>query len=257
MLNLKKQIAGFCSVVAAAGAWASPTTFFIEDQAPSQAVTAPVLAKHNLFTSNLAASVQSYGFENRSNGDTAPFNVNFAGSGSTTITATMQGDGAVVNTATAGRFNTTATPGTNYWRSKAGGVGTGVNAGSFSIAFNTAISAFGFYATDVGDFEGGLSLVLSPASGPDVTMAVPNTVGAASGSLLFFGFFDAAASYTKITFLTSGSSTTADFFGFDDFIVADRGQISAPGTIPEPTSLALAGLALAAAGFAARRNRRA
>ena len=255
MLNLKKQIAGLCSLLAAAGAWASPTTFFIEDQAPLAAVSLAVKAVRTSFTANLASSAQSYGFEDRLNGDTAPFNVNFAGSSSSTITATMQGDGTVLSAAASGRFNTT-TGGTNYWRAKAGGAGTG-SAGSFSIAFNTAISAFGFYATDVGDFEGGLSLVLSPASGPDVTMAVPNTVGAASGSLLFFGFFDAAASYTKITFLTSGSSTTPDFFGFDDFIVADRGQISAPGTLPEPTSLALAGLALAAAGFAARRNRRA
>lgn len=257
MQNLKKQIVGLCSLVAAAAACASPTTFFREDQNPGQTVTTAVLNVRNSFTANLATSVQSYGFETALNGATAPLAVNFSGSGADPITATLQGSGKVVNTATAGRFNTT-TGGSKYWQAQAGAVGTG-SAGSFSIAFSTAISAFGFYATDVGDFEGSLSLQLTSTTGDVVTLAVPNTVGAANGSLLFFGFLDSATSYNKITFLTSGTSLTPDFFGFDDFIVADKGQIlpSAGGNTPEPTSLALAGLALAAAGFAARRTRQA
>jgi hypothetical protein len=122
------------------------------------------------------------------------------------------------------------------------------------------VAAFGFYGSDLGDFEGGLSLLLTPSGGgADVAVNVPNTVGAASGSVLFFGFYDMATSYSKVTFQTLGSTSTTDKFGFDDFIVADRGQIITPdtgggGRTPEPTSLALVGLALAAAGFSARRK---
>ena len=155
-----------------------------------------------------------------------------------------------------GRFSTTGGGDLNYWRAKAG-TGAGNNtAGLFSITFSTAISAFGFYGTDIGDFEGTLSLLLTPSGGgADVQLDVPNSIGS-NGSLLFFGFLDRTISYSKITFRTAGSSVTSDYFGFDDFLVADRNQITATAT-PEPGSLALAGLGLLAAASITLRRRRA
>jgi hypothetical protein len=260
MVTYKNFALGIAGVLAAASASAAPVTFFAENLSPVQSVPANVSGVRATFTSNLTSNVQSYGFETASNNSTAPLVASFTSSTSgSPISATLNGSGSVSTDTSFGRFNTTP-GGSQFWLTSAGGNSSGAG-GSFSISFGSAVSAFGFNGTDIGDFEGGLSLLLTPSGGgPDVTVNVPNTSGAASGSVLFFGFYDMATSYSKVTFLTSGSSSATDKFGFDDFIVADRGQIITPdtggggGKTPEPTSLALVGLALAAAGYSSRRK---
>ena len=249
-------VAALSLLCCAAYALPSPSQIYrAEDNSPGGNVTAGVLAARTAFLGALNSTVQSFGFENPpvspGAGPTLP--VTFAGSAGQSILATLNGSAGqqVVAGDDAGRFNTTA-GGDQYWR-----VNSSVN-GSFSISFNRGISAFGFYGTDVGDFGGVLSLVLTPWSGgPDETLVVrPSTNGAAtSGALLFYGFADMNSSYRRITFLSSGTTSDEDYFGFDDLVVADSGQIRVPTPptgMPEPGSLVLAGLALFAAGSASR-----
>lgn len=227
--------------------------FRAENGSPSGTVTPDVLAARAAFLSTLDSTAQSFGFERPVNVGTGPtLNVSFTGSAGA-ISASLVGNAGqqVVGTSSAGRFNTTS-GGSQYWQ-----VDSSAN-GAFSITFGRSISAFGFYGTDIGDFGGVLSLVLTPWNGgPDETLVVrPQSVNNAnSGGLLFFGFSDVNSEYRRVTFLSSGTGTSVDYFGFDDFVVADKGQIRTPTTppgVPEPGSLALVGLALCAAGIARR-----
>jgi hypothetical protein len=140
---------------------------------------------------------------------------------------------------------------------------------SFTITFNQAVQAFGFYGTDIGDFGGSLTLELyetDDATTPSVTLSVfeasPSSPSSEEtdppgeplgGSLLFFGFFDSAKSYKKIGFFATSDD---DAFGYDDMMVASLTNVPPPNPTPEPAGLALAGLALAAAGLARRRSAR-
>lgn len=238
------------------GAYALPTPSQIyraEDNSPGGTVTASVLAARTAFLGALDSTVQSFGFENPpvapGTGPTLP--VSFAGSAGATIVATLAGTAGqqVIGSDGAGRFNTTQ-GGSQHWQ-----VNSNVG-GTFSITFSRSISAFGFYGTDIGDFGGVLSLILTPWNGgPDETLVVrpQSNQAAASGALLFYGFADMSSEYRRITFVSLGTTSDQDFFGFDDLVVADRGQIRVPTTppgVPEPGSLALAGLALFAAGYA-------
>jgi len=132
----------------------------------------------------------------------------------------------------------------------------------FTITFDQAVQAFGFYGTDIGDFGGSLTLelyVTGEEAAPSQTLTVfqANTPTAsadpAGGSLLFFGFFDSAKSYKKVSFV---QSSAFDGFGYDDMVVAALTDVPPPNPTPEPAGLALLGAAFAAAALARRRTRR-
>lgn len=224
------------------------------------------------FVSVLQSNVGSYGFENLRAGSSAgvgglaiDFNDGNNGSGQL-ITATINGNGVVRGSPDNGRFNTTSTalpdcdavpnappgPCSKYWEVQTGA------AGNFSISFSRGVSAFGFYGTDIGDFHGSLSAFLTPdvvgAPEEEVNIITRLGTGGPNGSLLFWGFASRNNAYKSIRFVTD-SPSQADFFGFDDFIVADLAPLAGPGAAPEPGSLALAGLALLGLGAARRRGR--
>ncbi len=209
-------------------AQAAPITFFGEDPGPQTGVLAGGLAEtaRNNFVATLAPGVGIEDFE----APTALPNIAFPVS-SGTVTASLTGGAASLSSAPgAGRF---ATSGTTFVEVDGGG--------GFNISFNSAISAFGFYGTDIGDFGGSLSIALTAVGGAVTNINIPNSTSANNAGLLFFGFLDLTETYTNIAFFNSSGS---DFFGFDDMIVGDRQQIVNPPAVPLPAAgwMLLAGI---------------
>lgn len=218
---------------------AAPTIFFAENQAAAGTVAGTPVTERQRFLDALT-NVSSEGFETFANGDTAPLNLTFTGS-SSSLSATLSGDGRIYDTPGAGRYNTTPL-GTNLWEVQ----------GAFSIDFaSTPISAFGFYGTDIGDFDGQVTIQLTDTADNVTNLTVNNTVNGADGSLLFWGFIDPNASYKSISFGNTAADT--DVFGFDDMVIGDLQQIKPPG-VPEPGTLALVGLSLIALSTLRRRR---
>jgi hypothetical protein len=145
-----------------------------------------------------------------------------------------------------GRFNTSTTPSPGpWWESSI----------SFQIVFDGTVNAFGFDATDVGDFDGTLKLTLTDsAMNTSVLDVASGTKGGPNGSLLFFGFSDASRDFTRVEFtIVQTTSSDVDYFGFDRFVVGPL-KPSPPTDVPEPATLVLVAASLAA--LAATRRRR-
>jgi len=143
---------------------------------------------------------RSYGFEAASDqgwdlASSGPlpvaFNNGTNGTGSQLINALLSGVGQVLGTAQQGRFGTTLGGRGHYLA-----VSTG---SAFTASFDTAIAAFGFYGTDVGDFDGTLTAYLRHAgSAEEDSFIVRRRQPASSGALLFWGFASLNASYDQI-----------------------------------------------------------
>lgn len=95
---------------------------------------------------------------------------------------------------------------------------------TFSLIFSAGVSAFGFYATDVGDFGGILTIKLTDqfSNVTSYVVPAPPTPFDADGSVLFWGFYqdDGTTEYVSVAF---NNSTTADAFGFDNFTLGFLG----------------------------------
>jgi hypothetical protein len=168
-----------------------------------------------------------------------------------------------------GRFNTTSTSdgaAPKWWETK--------TAFTLDIRSDLTFSAFGFYATDAGDFDGGLQVIFTDVNGDAIettlTLPPPNDGLATqpnpdnpvpNGTLLFFGLIDSDRKFTKVTFNvsqrlgTDGQPVSADdYLGFDDFVFGPLAAREPPTDVPEPMSLSLVAASLAA--LAATRRRR-
>lgn len=212
--------------------------FFGEDLIPAGVVPPggnAATARQN-FLNELTAGVSTESFESFANGSTAPLALSFTG-GLGTINATLNGGGSIMNAPGSGRF---ATSGSQYWNLQTNAVG-------FSIAFASPIAAFGFFATDIGDFNG--SLTLQTSNGVVNNYVVPNTLNGANGSLLFYGLIDTDNPFTQVTF--GNTATGTDSFGFDTLTVGDITQVTAT---PLPAALPLFLMALGTLGFVSRRR---
>jgi hypothetical protein len=225
-------VAGTCAV----GASAAPVVFFGENTVAPGTIGAAPAAARAAFLANLTG-VGSEDFESFADNTPAPLNITFPGS-TGSITATITGQGQIQDSPGAGRFNTSP-GGSKYWEVS----------GTFVINFSDPISAFGFYGTDIGDFNGRVTVALLDTNNDVTNLIIQNTQNGPNGSALFWGFIDTASAYTRITF--GNTAAGVDFFGFDVFVIGDRQQVT---PVPEPGTLALVALGMLAALRAGRRR---
>ncbi len=228
-------------VAAALAGSASGATFFGEDNNPTGIGTGGMpnaVAAHNTFLSGLVG-VGTENFESQALGLGPPIPVNFVGAGTATLngaanSVAIRNDPRTV----AGRW---ATSGSQYVETNAG------PSGNFSISFNNAggVAAFGFYATDLGDFGNQLTLHFTRTDNTTYDVVVPHstgTNGSTSGRGCFFGIIaNASDVFKQVDFLNTPGGD--DVFGFDDMTVGSLQQV-----LPLPTAawLGFAGLAGAA-----------
>ena len=231
--------------VATIPAHAVVLTYFGEDLNNSAVTPLAALPNSSAAEASFLSNLIGVGTETfESLSGSAPLNLTFPGAG----TATLSGGGGSVQTLSsssvtnsAGRYGITRDGGTeSYYQVSAGG------SGNFTIAFSTAIAAFGFYGIDIGDFGGTMQLQLT--GGGNVLLNVPNTVGSGGstdGSVLFYGFISTnpLESVTSISFLTSTGG--GDVFAFDNMTVGSLEQVKpGTGTVPDGgATIALLGLA--------------
>ena len=181
-----------------------------ENQNPANQVSGAPLTARTSFLSQLVG-VGTETFSGFNVGDTSPLTLTFTGS-TGNIQADLNGVGQVFGPGPigVGRFNTSGAEGGpvggNWWDSE----------GRFTIDFDVAISAFGFYGTDIGDFNGQVTVALTDINDVVTNLVINNTVNGNNGSLLFWAFIDTMNSYKRIT---SGSTAAgSDVFGFDDLV---------------------------------------
>lgn len=201
---------------------AVPVTFFGEDAGQGEAIRLPSHPNADAARTAFLAMLINPGVENLesfANGQAAPLAANFGAAG----TATLNGNGEIANVPTGtngvGRYPIS---GNQYWEAT----------DSFSIDFTQPQVAFGFYGIDIGDFNGQVTILYE--NGVSQTLTIPNIRNGPGGSVLYFGFIDAANPFIKVTFGNTEAGT--DYFGFDDFTIGTIEQVI---TIPEFPSIAL------------------
>jgi len=239
-------LSAMIALLAFAGPVAAEQTFFGEDLGAGENVRLLLHpnsdAARALFISNLLSS-GTEDFESFADDTPNPLAITFPGEG----TATMLGNGKISNvpagTDTVGNFPIS---GDNLWVLQPGV--------PLSIAFDQPVSAFGFYATDIGDFGGQVTLNL--VNGGDKLLTIPNTINGVGGSVIYFGVIDTADPFNNITF--GNTAAGVDFFGLDDLTIGtveqDPGPVEPdpepngdPTVVPEPSTFILFGSAIAAA----------
>jgi hypothetical protein len=236
-------------------ATATTFTFFGEDLTTSQMVDpngAPALERQAFLDRLVGVGNES--FEAFALGAQPPLALQFPGT-SVSIDVDLTSDvnsGTIKNELTEGRFPTS---GTQFFESR-----------QFEVVFSHPVSAFGFYATDAGDYGAGLQLAFLNGNTLSFSVDVPLTKGvleSTDAALIFFGLISLDAPFTRVQFLNVPDATQPlspfDAFGFDDFVIADREQIlpetPGPGGVPEPAGLGLLTVGGLLLGVVKRRKR--
>lgn len=218
-------------------------TYFGQDQNPGGVV--PANGNASSAQSDFLSKLTGVGIENFDSlpnvGSSGPFSIDFAGSAGN-INASLSGtDLDLRNTSSSGTY---ATSGNQFLRAI-----TNTSATSFTINFSSAIAAFGFFGTDLGDAAGGdLRLTLSNGTTQDLLIDVDPSN---NGNLIFFGFVSNSDTFTSVSF--SNTAGSGDYWGFDDMIVGDLGQVT---DVPAPNTFFLSLFGLLGLASAKRISRK-
>jgi hypothetical protein len=210
--------------------------------APSRIPTPNATAAYNAFLSGLTAPVTE-NFEGFANGS-SPALLTFGPD-----TATLTNGGTIRNQPTGTLNGTYPMSGDQFLLATAGG------ANAFTLNFSSAQSAFGFFATDIGDGGGQLTLrflLADNVTTVDRTVPTLASGSANTGSVFFYGVFDTVQPFTRVTF--TYNSAAADGFGIDDITIAQASQVAVAA--PEPASLAMLLPLLGTVGVVARRRKK-
>jgi len=177
-------------------------------------------------------------FEDFALGTEDPLALNFEGA----ATATLSGSGEISDWV---QYGVHPISGEQYWLTRAG------QNDNFTVSFDQAVAAFGFYATDIGDVGAKVNLEVGLANGETriIDLAHNETRGQ-SGSVLYQGILAESEDelFTSVRFVTTNGR--GDGFGFDNMTVGTFEQLQ---SVPEPASLL--GLAAIAGAAALKRKR--
>ena len=237
-----KQILNLASaaavLLASSAASAAPVIYFGENLAPAGGVSgAPVTARNSFLAQLSGVSTESFEGFNQSD---KPSSLNFNGSAGAITASFAPSSGFICASNGCSGSGRYATDGTRYFDVSS----------TFTATFSTAVAAFGFYGTDIGDISGSLTVELLRASG-NTMLVVPNTINAPNASLLFYGIIDQANPFTGIRF--GNTAAGSDFFGFDQLTVGDVQQVVP--SIPEPATWMMMLMGFGLIGAAMRRKR--
>ncbi len=122
---------------------------------------------------------------------------------------------------------------------------------TYSIDFNQAQAAFGFYATDMGD-AGNNNFALEFTFTDDTTETIDIPHGGTNAAQLYFGYLNTEKQFTSVEFLADGP-ISRDGFGLDDVTIVTLDQVIV--STPEPATL-LGLLAVGALGMGVKRQRK-